>query len=186
MLFARMLSPVTTLGPGRRVTIWTQGCSKNCKGCISPEMQSFDEKKNVPAELLANLIIDESACNNCYGLTISGGDPLEQPEELEKLLSIVRDSFEDILVYTGYRIEEIERDDIKKECLKYIDVLVDGRYEESLNSGKTVLTGSDNQRVIFLNPLMEEKYKSYMEGKRSVEPFMVDGKLILVGILKGE
>lgn len=102
MLLARMITPITTLGPGNRVGIWTQGCTKRCKGCMSGELQTFDQTKDIPVDLLISIIVSEARRNKCRGITISGGDPLEQSEQLYFLLKGLRSFFTDVLVYTGY------------------------------------------------------------------------------------
>ena len=182
MLLARMISPISTLGPGKRVGIWVQGCSKKCKGCISEELQVFDESKNIPVELLKSIIEVEAKRNSCEGLTISGGDPFEQPEELYNLLKDLRPAFSDILVYSGYTFAEINRSNSMKKCLDFIDVLVDGRYIDEMNIGESILYGSSNQKLYFLNSQLEEKYKNYELQGRKLKTFIHNNKVITVGI----
>ena len=93
MKVARILAPVHSLGPGERVCLWTQGCNKNCKGCVAPEMQPFIGK-DIDDVSLGEVIIQAAKARNCNGLTISGGDPFEQPEALLALLKTVRNSFD--------------------------------------------------------------------------------------------
>lgn len=185
MRIGRMLSPVHSLGPGERVCLWTQGCSKCCKGCISPELQGFkgtEIKENALCELIKK-IADK---NNCTGLTISGGDPMEQSDSLLKLLGGVRDRFDDILVYTGFDLEEIKEGkagDSGIRCLEFIDVLIDGRYVRELNRTDCVLRGSSNQIVHFLSGDKKSIYEEYMRKGRIVETFVHNDKTIVTGIL---
>ena len=96
--------------------------------------------------------------NRYAGLTISGGDPLLQRDELKELLDILKSTEPDmnIWVYTGYTLEEL----IKKYSLKYlkshIDVLVDGEYKEELKDFYYHWAGSTNQRVIKLKEVADE------------------------------
>lgn len=177
-----MIAPIHSLGPGERVGLWVQGCSKNCFGCISKELQLFDSKKDIPVELITNMIIKESSRTNCRRLTISGGDPFEQAEELFVLLSKLRDYFVDILVYTGYTIEEINMSDTMHRCLEYIDVLIDGRYIESDNTGSSRLCGSNNQKIIFLNSQLKNEYIEYDKTENLLESFLHNDKVITIGI----
>ena len=78
MKIGRICYPVTTLGPGDRVAVWVQGCSRHCFGCMSPELQS-EAGIDVPVETIARSIADVIPPNT--GLTISGGEPLEQSAE---------------------------------------------------------------------------------------------------------
>jgi len=167
------------------VCLWTQGCSKNCEGCISPELQPRDGT-DIEERILADLLNKLAVKNECQGLTISGGDPFEQPASLLRLLALIRDRFADIMVYTGYRLAEIEAGEAGeegKECLRYIDVLIDGRYVKELNTPDCVLRGSGNQSIIYLNTNMQSEYENYMEKGRIIETFVHGDKTIITGIL---
>ena len=182
MLVARMIAPIHTLGPGSRIGLWIQGCSKNCQGCISKELQRFDERKNIPVDMLVSLIRQEADRNNCNRITISGGDPFEQPEELYELLFQIRKRFEDILVYTGYTMQEIEASVIMRACIPLIDVLVDGRYVENENTGRSRIYGSDNQKMIIRNEKLAKDYEEFEKGEHVLETFIHNDKVITVGI----
>lgn len=185
MMTGRLLAPVYTLGPGPRVVLWTQGCSKNCKGCITPELQLKKKEKEVPIEFLVEIIRQAALKNQCKGLTISGGDPLEQPEELLKLLKLIRKDFEDIMVYTGFLYEEIANGSLGREAqetLNYIDVLIDGPYVEAQNVSEAVLKGSENQRILYLNPLAEQFYIPYLSQGRLLQNFHQGSNIVTVGI----
>lgn len=183
-----MLSPVHSLGPGARVCLWTQGCSKGCVGCISPELQT-DGGSIADSTKLAQLIVGVASQGGCRGLTVSGGDPFEQAEELLLLLVNVRDSFDDILVYTGFTLAEINdgsAGEAGKECLSYIDVLIDGRYQRELNTPDCVLRGSSNQIIHFFNEEKKDVYTEYMKKGRIIETFRHKDSTIITGILNEE
>lgn len=188
MVIGRLLSPVHSLGPGERVCLWTQGCNKKCAGCISPDLQTahgtiIDNTK------LSQLILQVAKKGTCSGLTISGGDPFEQPNDLLEILKLIRRSFDNILVYTGFTIEEIYEGcsgETGMECLNYIDVLIDGRYEKKLNTPDCVLRGSSNQRIHYLNETKKELFIEYMKKGRIIESFVHDDKTIITGILNEE
>lgn len=184
MIIGRILSPVHSLGPGERVCLWTQGCSKKCPGCISPELQPF-RGKEVEAKSLAFLLIKLAQVNNCTALTVSGGDPFEQADELLTLLEGVRGYFDDILVYTGYTLEEIKSGVAGEsgiKCLAYIDVLIDSPYIKSLNTPDCVLRGSKNQTIHFLCKDKAERYDEYMQKGRILESFSHNNETIITGI----
>ncbi|MFN8753673.1 MAG: 4Fe-4S cluster-binding domain-containing protein, partial [Betaproteobacteria bacterium] len=106
--------PVTVLGPGRRIGLWTQGCSIGCKGCISQDTWDQDESRRVPVDTLVAWC--RSACNDQLdGITISGGEPFDQPEALRALLEALwawraelSEPF-DILCYSGHPLRRLER-----------------------------------------------------------------------------
>lgn len=189
MLIARILSPVHSLGPGERVCIWTQGCNKRCKGCISPELQPFSGNE-IDESILANIIIQVARKNDCKGITISGGDPFDQAHSLRKLLALLRNQFDDILVYTGFELADIQSNLLgadAKICLEYIDVLIDGKYIDELNFNNCVLRGSANQKIHFINKELVPLYAEYMKRGRILESFVHNQDTIITGIFnKGE
>lgn len=188
MVIGRLLSPIHALGPGERVGLWTQGCSKKCAGCISPDLQTA-QGTVIENRKLSELLIQVARKGSCSGLTISGGDPFEQSEDLLEVLQRTRCAFDDILVYTGYTLEEIRNrcaGDAALECLRYIDVLIDGRYVEKLNTRDCVLRGSSNQIIYYLNEGKRAIYAEYMKKGRMIESFVHDGNTILTGILNAE
>lgn len=188
MIIGRLLAPIHSLGPGERIGLWTQGCSKHCDGCVSLDLQPFGGR-DIPEETLAQLIIQTASLRGCTGLTISGGDPFEQPSALLALLRAVRKVFDDILVYTGFTLEEIQNGiafEDGKLCLDYIDVLIDGRYQKELNKPTCVLRGSLNQTIHFFNKDLAKKYYQYMEKGRILETFNHGDSTIITGILNEE
>ena len=182
MKIARILSPITALGPGRRVGVWCQGCKKKCECCISPEMQPDDLRKNIPIEILTKIVVETANRDGCDALTISGGDPLEQSWELKKFLEALRGRFEDILLYTGFTYEEIMRNKMMLQCIDLVDVLIDGRYVREENQPICVLRGSLNQRIIYINKQLEQKYTEYIKKGRMTESFVHGDHIISVGI----
>ena len=134
-------------GPGDRFVIWTQGCRKGCKNCYNPETWSHYKNNLITIEE----IIEEIKNSSATGVTISGGDPFEQPEELFYLLREIKQlSLSDgVIVFSGYTIEEIRVREELRKSLDYIDVLIDGLYidEKRISSG---LAGSSNQEFHFL------------------------------------
>lgn len=188
MLIARILSPVHSLGPGDRVCLWTQGCKKRCKGCISPELQPYSGNE-IDEDVLAKILIQVARKNNCTGITISGGDPLEQSQALLKLLTLLRNEFDDILVYTGFELQDIQDGLVgigAKKCLDYLDVLIDGKYIDELNYKDCVLRGSSNQNIHFINKGLAPIYAEYMKQGRILESFVHNQNTIVTGIFNKE
>ena len=188
MIIARILSPVHSLGPGERVCIWTQGCSKRCKRCISPELQTFIGNE-INERTLANVIIQVAQKNAYRAITISGGKPVEQSQSLLKLLKLIRNEFNDILVYTGFELADIQKGLIGMEakmCLDYLDVLIDGQYIDELNFKECVLKGSSNQKIHFINKELIPIYFVYMKKGRILESFVHNQETIITGIFNKE
>ncbi|HBA46512.1 MAG TPA: radical SAM protein [Lachnospiraceae bacterium] len=189
MKIGRVFAPVFSLGPGKRICMWTQGCSKKCFNCISPELQDGD-MPDIPVQQLARIILGIARQNHCSRLTISGGDPFEQAKELKQFLEAVRKEFTDILVYTGFTLGDI-RSGVCGEtgirALSSIDVLIDGPYIDEENQPTYVLRGSGNQQIHYFNHDLRQEYEDYLSLGRQVETFSHDGNVVLVGILnRGE
>ena len=127
MYVARILYPVEVLGPGKRIGIWFCGCPRRCKGCSNPELWEFQERYKTTPEAVYALVDRITAKHQIDGFTITGGDPLWQPEELKKLIKLLSGISTDILVYTGYKIEELS-----SSAIQGIAVLIDGEYIEEL------------------------------------------------------
>lgn len=137
-------------GTGLRVTLFVSGCSHHCKGCHNPQTWDpnsgieFDE--SAKQELFAELNKDYIS-----GVTFSGGDPLF-PSNREVILSLCKEiktlyPNKNIWLYTGYKYEQVKH----LEILKYIDVLIDGKYVEKLRSANLPWVGSSNQKVIYVS-----------------------------------
>lgn len=107
MLIDRLYFPVTALGPGKRVAVWTCGCTKHCPGCANPELWEARSDAAIAPARLAAILNDLAARTGAHRITFTGGDPLEQAGDLAQVLAAIRPAFDDILVYTGYTLEEL-------------------------------------------------------------------------------
>lgn len=140
-----IIEDTTVDGPGFRTAIYAAGCPNQCPGCHNPE--SWDIKNGrmtSTGEILDKVLADDFA-----NVTFSGGDPMFQPEGFAKLAeAIKRKSRKNIWCYTGYRFESILKNPRQAALLKYIDVLVDGKYCEELKDKSLLFRGSKNQRLI--------------------------------------
>ena len=89
MYIARVLYPVEVLGPGKRVGIWFCGCPHRCKGCSNPELWEFQERYKTTPETVFGMINSIAAEHTIDGFTITGGDPMYQPEDLQNLINLL-------------------------------------------------------------------------------------------------
>jgi anaerobic ribonucleoside-triphosphate reductase activating protein len=145
---SRMHFPVTTLGPGRRIGIWFQGCSIRCPGCISADTWGPGHRRLSLEQLLEQIT---PWLHEAEGITISGGEPFDQFDALRSLLEGLRRLSElDILVYSGYSLEQLDEPLLQTKGL--IDALISDPFIEAL-SQTMALRGSDNQRLSLLTPL---------------------------------
>ena len=156
---SRIHFPVTTLGPGRRLGIWFQGCSLRCEGCISVDTWAT-AKTLIPIEQLMMKL--SSYLPLIDGITISGGEPFDQFEALLAIVVQLREKTKvDILVYTGYSVEDIT--DQLQQIKPYIDVLISDPFQRQ--SSQTLrLRGSDNQRLHCFTSQAVEKFAYYQQA----------------------
>ena len=176
---ARIYYPVTTLGPGRRVGIWTTGCPRRCPGCISPELQDYDPGREVAVGDILAMI--RRLPGGIDGFTVSGGEPFLHPAALHALVRGLADLNDDILIFTGFTLAELEeKDDPEiRGVLEKCAVLVDGPYVRELHCSAG-LRGSDNQRIhVFKH---REKYPAPEACERSLQTIVRDGAVITLGI----
>ena len=154
---SRLHFPVTTLGFGKRIGIWLQGCSIHCEGCISVDTWQFGINSISLKEVR---ILLKQWLPQSDGITISGGEPFDQEEALSELLQFLRSYQKSILVYSGYSFQELK---IKKEVRNgWIDVLISEPYDHKQPQTKALL-GSDNQRIHLLTDLGKQDFESYLE-----------------------
>lgn len=137
-------------GPGLRLSLFTSGCTHHCKGCFQPETWNFKNGEPFTLET-QKYIIEKSKNKYIAGLSLLGGDPLDNVDGILPLLQEYRKTFaatKSIWLWTGYLFEEILKDDLKSKVLPFIDVIIDGKFEENLKDITLKYNGSTNQRVI--------------------------------------
>lgn len=138
-------------GDGIRFSIYLSGCRHGCKGCHNPESWNPLAGKPLTREKIEEMISAINSNPLLDGITFSGGDPFYSPEEFLPLVREFRErTQQNIWCYTGYTYEELLADPQRSPILAYIDVLVDGRFDQSLYSPRLEFRGSSNQRILKL------------------------------------
>lgn len=136
-------------GPGIRATVFVTGCSRHCVNCFNEEYQDFNagsEWTAAETERLISYLQDDTNS----GLTLLGGEPMENADDLLELVQAVRRAVPEksIWVYSGFLYEEILAQPARKALLEACDVLVDGPFVDALKDPGLYFRGSSNQRVI--------------------------------------
>ncbi|WP_252178239.1 anaerobic ribonucleoside-triphosphate reductase-activating protein [Endozoicomonas sp. 4G] len=140
-------------GEGTRCTLFVSGCEHFCKGCHNPA--TWDASKGQPFDqAMEDRILKDLGDPRIHrdGLSLSGGDPLF-PENLAAILHLVKRVKEelpdkDIWLWTGYTLEDLTPQ--QKRIIEFVDVLIDGKYQDSKRDLSLAWRGSSNQRVIRL------------------------------------
>lgn len=139
---SRLHFPVTALGPGRRVGLWLQGCSIRCPGCISVDTWEPDVGTVPLSEVLTRMNTLAAAAD---GLTVSGGEPFDQPSALAAILRHWRAiAGTPTLVFTGRELDDLEA--WLSEHPGLVDAIVTGPFRSDLPQ-TLALRGSDNQQI---------------------------------------
>lgn len=165
-------------GPGARAVVWVQGCSLACPGCYNPDTHSLNTGKVIPVSDLLNQI--RVIQFDIQGITISGGEPLQQLTPLITLLAAIRtESSLSSLVFTGFSWQEIQKFPQASQFLSLIDVLIAGRYRQDLRQASGLL-GSRNKTVHFLsNRYTMQDFLVIPEAEVFIQP---DGSVSITGI----
>ncbi len=136
-------------GPGIRFVVFTQGCPHHCEGCHNPQSHDFDGGYDCTISKIVTEIEKDPLIT---GVTFSGGEPFCQPEPLTELAKIVTAKGLNLIIYTGYRVEELLEMGRKQsailELMGLADLLVDGRFVLAERDLNLLFRGSRNQRVI--------------------------------------
>lgn len=150
MNYAKIRKFDVSNGPGIRATLFVSGCTNGCKGCFNTELQDFNYGNKWTKEI-EDEFINQVKNSNIVGVNILGGEPMDQikDESLLKLLKRIKEETEkSIWLWSGYLYEDIISCDKKNEILSYVDVLIDGRFEEDKRNISLKYRGSSNQRII--------------------------------------
>ncbi|MER5766904.1 4Fe-4S cluster-binding domain-containing protein [Streptomyces sp. NPDC001985] len=175
--------PVWTLGPGKRLCVWVQGCGLGCPGCMS--RHTWDPHGGLARTVPSLLALWRAAlAAGADGLTVSGGEPLDQPAAVAALLAgaarIASASGReaDLLLYTGYEDGEAEADEARTAAVRHADCLVTGRFRTAEPTA-LVWRGSANQRMRPRTELGRARYGPHLHrtdtGSR-LQVHMVEGE----------
>lgn len=150
----KIIEETTVDGPGFRTAIYCAGCINQCPGCHNPESWDRNNGKEMTTEEILKTILSDPFAD----VTFSGGDPMYQPEGFTELAAAIKaKSKKTIWCYTGYTFENIIKNEKQKQLLKYIDVLVDGRFVQELKDESLYFRGSSNQRLIDVKASLEQE-----------------------------
>lgn len=144
-------------GVGVRVSLFVSGCTNHCEHCFNQETWDFCYGSPFTEETEKE-ILDALAPGYIQGLSLLGGEPFEPENQrcLVHFLKKVRATYpqKTIWCYSGFTFDKellgegYAHCECTEEMLRQIDVLVDGRFVESLKNLNLRFRGSSNQRII--------------------------------------
>ncbi len=174
--------PVYNQGQDKRLGIWVQGCSLHCKACINQPLWATDGGECVDVHNLFNwLLLNAEAFD---GITITGGEPFEQYDQLIEFLHLVKTNTRlNVCCFSGYYLHELYAKHPDKLFSKYIDYLIDGRYSEKMDEKEGMSGFSSQTTYKFINeiPYLDESFKFSTKWSLKVDD---DCKINMSGIPK--
>lgn len=150
----------TANGPGVRNVLHLQGCGIHCPGCFNPGTWDRRGGLSMSVARCAELLLRRSP----GGVTISGGEPLDQPEELFDLLRLIRSgptAPDSVWVYSGYTADELRERGLLPQLRALVDVLIAGPFLQSDACDEVEARGSTNQEVLHFSERGLAEYKTY-------------------------
>lgn len=181
--------PVSVLGPGKRLGIWLQGCSIRCRDCVSQDTWEQDPGRDMTVAQLLDWCRQTTA-GGFDGVTISGGEPFDQPLALAALLDGLihwragsKLEF-DILCYSGYPLAALQKS--HAGLLEKLDALIPEPYIDA-KPLTHVWRGSSNQPLVPLSDRGHGKYAQYLNtpvdsDSKRIQTMLDGGRVWYVGI----
>lgn len=135
----------TVDGPGFRTSIYLAGCRHRCPGCHNPQSWDFEAGVKMSLEEIMDVVREEE-----FNVTLTGGDPLYNPDGAGALVKAIRAEGLTVWIYTGFTWEEIVEDKSLIAAVEGAEAIVEGRFMESLRDESLPFRGSSNQRIVYL------------------------------------
>ena len=165
-------------GPGQRFVIWVQGCSLGCPGCFNPETHSAQGGARLSVLSLAGQVLAEKY--QIEGITISGGEPLQQIPALIRLLQIIRQpSGLSVLLFSGFTWAEIQRIPGSQNILAATDILLAGRYQAENRLARGLLGSANKTAHFFTGRYTMRDLETIPEAELFIN---IDGSITATGI----
>ena len=133
-------------GPGIRFTVFTQGCLHHCPGCHNPGTWALDGGREMTVSALLD-VLDRSD-GIVSGVTVSGGEPLLQPDDVGRFLAGCKERRLHTVLFSGYVYEDALKLAGVRPLFDYVDLMVDGPFRQELKNQELLFRGSSNQRLI--------------------------------------
>ena len=176
-------------GPGERFALWVQGCSIRCANCCNPQMFSQKDPTTDIGHLAQKIIDARNENPNIEGITILGGEPFEQSKALARLCKEIRmlwpgKTLPSIMVFTGHQLKQLKQNNVHREFIELIDLLVDGPFNKNLPEylgENRRWIGSSNQNIHFLSKRYLALKDNWPIGRNTLELKIKNGIVSING-----
>lgn len=165
-------------GPGLRAVLWMQGCTLGCAGCFNPDTHARDGGEWRDVREIVDQVLQLAP--EIEGVTLSGGEPLQQIDAVLALLQIIHSETQlSTLLFTGFTFEEIKRMPRHQDLLHCLDVLLAGRYDQTQRHARGLIASANKQAIFLSNRYSQADLNAVPEAEIIVQP---DGTVLLSGI----
>ena len=159
MKYAGLIKNDVVNGKNVCVSYWCQGCPIHCKGCHNPQTWDFNGGMEIDRDELIKEIIEAISKNGIHrNFSVLGGEPLAplNVSDTFEIIKAVKEAYTHIEIYlwTGYYLEDLP-EEIRDDVYKYVDILVEGPYDESKRDITLPMRGSSNQKIVYIKELLQ-------------------------------
>jgi len=170
-----IITCTTSEGPFKRMAIFFQGCDIRCEGCYNKQYWSLDISNRVTLNELLNIIIKSKNINFIEGVTFLGGEPTLQCN-LKLLAKQIKQIGLGIIMFTGRKFGKLD-----SNLLQYLDIVVDGEFEENNLDDSRNLIGSKNQRIYVISNRYKDSLGYYESSKSVYDINILDQCIVING-----
>lgn len=169
-------------GPGRRAALWVQGCSIRCSGCCNPTYIDPACGRSEEPIVLVGKLVQDARIHYLEGVTILGGEPLDQVEALEIFLAALRVRTDlGVILFTGHPWSRVASEPAWQGILRFCDLVKAGPWDAAQAPDSRAWIGSRNQTLQFLTPRYQALKEAWPAARREIEIRLRDGEIVING-----
>lgn len=168
-------------GPGKRFTLWVQGCGRGCPGCGNSQLQLLTKENRYSCQDVFCLVEEAQGLYGIEGVTFTGGEPMLQAHDLSLLAEMCQSVGLSVVVFTGYLMKDLGVVPGAADLLARVDILVDGPFIKEKPETVRSWVGSSNQAFHFLSSRHGPGVE-FLPGRLSSTSQLFEGEFLLVKV----